>query len=887
MKQLGRWLGVAENVGPIMTFWILNAKGSPIPRSTVIALSSMEMDLKHIQDRMSAFNTNIHLKLSSKKRVVPDRNSDPNDVLLIDVQQVSRSLQRTYTTRDLWEGDVQSIPYEPSCEESAMEELDEHIGQRIPLKKSDGPVVVKVVSRYRDAGGNLVGKSNPQPQLDTRIYNVEFPDGHYERYSSNVLTEALSEAIDPDGYETSYIKEICGYQRDEREAIPRNKGHMYNKFGRAIPKITTKGWKIRVRWNDLSSTWVPMGLLKNAEPLMLAEYAKVMKLHLEPAFRWWVPHTLKKKSRFLSKVKALLHKNSLKFGVVVPRTIKHALQLDAENGNTLWKDAISKEMSNVKIAFKFKPKDDRPPVGFKQIRCHLIFDVKMDLTRKARFVAGGHMTDPPTSMTYASVVSRESVRLAFLLASLNDQNILTGDVGNAYLNANTTEKVYYRAGLEWGEGMQGTICVIVRALYGLKSSAKAWRSHMCSTLKTMGFTHSLADNDVWLRKSAKPDGSFLYSYILVYVDDILIVANKPEEYMTTLSKHYYVKESSIGPPKLYLGTQYKLVTDRSGQQAWSSSTDTYVKEATGIVSNRVAAMGFKLPKKHKSPEHPFSNEAYRPELDTTELCTSDEHQFYQQMVGIARWMIEIGRIDVAYEISLMSRYLASPRIGHLMQMIHLFQYLHCNQGMDLIYDPTKIHIREGTIVEHLRADYKARELRELYPDAVDYMPPNMPEPLGMSVQINAFVDADLAGDSTTRRSQTGILIYVNMAPIVWVSKRQSTVESSTFGSEFVAMRTLVETLIGLRYKLRMFGIPIDGPCNVFCDNEPVTNASMSANVTLKRKHISISYHQAREAVAAGIILVFYERSASNHSDLFTKSLSRKKRRDLMALICGK
>ena len=158
-----------------------------------------------------------------------------------------------------------------------------------------------------------------------------------------------------------------------------------------------------------------MGLLKNAEPLMLAEYAKTMKIDKEPAFLWWVLHTLRKTGRFLSKVKALLNKNNLKFGIEVPRNIKHALLLDKTNGDNAWRNAISKEMSNVKVAFKFIPKGRPPPVGYKQIRCHLIFDVKMDLTRKVRFVAGGHMTDPPTVMTYASVVSRESVRIAFYL----------------------------------------------------------------------------------------------------------------------------------------------------------------------------------------------------------------------------------------------------------------------------------------------------------------------------------------------------------------------------------------------------------------------------------------------------------------------------------------
>jgi hypothetical protein len=72
----------------------------------------------------------------------------------------------------------------------------------------------------------------------------------------------------------------------------------------------------------------------------------------------------------------------------------------------------------------------------------MVFDIKMDFTRKARLVAGGHVTDPPVSIMYSTVVSRESVRIAFLIAALNDLNILAADIGNAYLNAPTDEKVY-------------------------------------------------------------------------------------------------------------------------------------------------------------------------------------------------------------------------------------------------------------------------------------------------------------------------------------------------------------------------------------------------------------------------------------------------------------
>jgi hypothetical protein len=93
-------------------------------------------------------------------------------------------------------------------------------------------------------------------------------------------------------------------------------------------------------------------------------------------------------------------------------------------------------------------------IGCQEIKCHMVFDVKMDFSRKARFVAGGHMTETPTSITYASVVSRDSVRIAFLVA--NKLMLLSCDIGNAYLNAPCREKIWFQVGKERGsnEGKQ-------------------------------------------------------------------------------------------------------------------------------------------------------------------------------------------------------------------------------------------------------------------------------------------------------------------------------------------------------------------------------------------------------------------------------------------------
>ena len=127
-----------------------------------------------------------------------------------------------------------------------------------------------------------------------------------------------------------------------------------------------------------------------------------------------------------------------------------------------------KEMGSIRVAFKIQEHGTHAPPGFKKIPLTMIYDIKMDFTKKARLVAGGHPTDPPTSMTYSSGVTRESVCIAFTMASLNDLNVIMSDVGNAYLNAKTSEKVYGIAGIEFGDNDVGIICVIVHALYGLK-----------------------------------------------------------------------------------------------------------------------------------------------------------------------------------------------------------------------------------------------------------------------------------------------------------------------------------------------------------------------------------------------------------------------------------
>jgi hypothetical protein len=184
----------------------------------------------------------------------------------------------------------------------------------------------------------------------------------------------------------------------------------------------------------------------------LDEHAATKNLYYEPAFAWWVPHVLKKRNRIIAAVIKRYNKRTHKFGIQVPKTWGEAVKLDEENGNTLWQDAIGKEMNKVRISFKVLHGEEAIPPTYQERRCHMIFYVKMeDFHLNAWFVAGGHTTNAPHMMTYASVVSRESVRIALALAALNDLDVMMGDIDNAYLTAPITEKVRTVLGPEFGE----------------------------------------------------------------------------------------------------------------------------------------------------------------------------------------------------------------------------------------------------------------------------------------------------------------------------------------------------------------------------------------------------------------------------------------------------
>ena len=313
-------------------------------------------------------------------------------------------------------------------------------------------------------------------------------------------------------------------------ALSKDDGFIVTRRGVKRRRKTTAGWKILIRWKDDSETWIPLKDLKESHPVELAEFSRARGIDSEPAFAWWVPYTLRKRDVILSSIKKRIRKTTHKYGIEIPTSIEHAYQIDSKNKNHFWRNAIQKEMTNVGVAFEILSTGKKAPPGWKGASGHLVFDVKMDFTRKARWVLDGYKAADPIGSTYAGVVSRESVRMILTYAALNDLEVCAADIQNAYLQAPSSQKDFVVCGPEFGLENVGKVALVHHALHGGKAAERDFRNHLRSCMSHLQFEPCPADPDVWTRPGTKKDGSPCYEYILLYVDDALAIGANAEKF---------------------------------------------------------------------------------------------------------------------------------------------------------------------------------------------------------------------------------------------------------------------------------------------------------------------------------------------------------------------
>jgi hypothetical protein len=243
------------------------------------------------------------------------------------------------------------------------------------------------------------------------------------------------------------------------------------------------------------------------------------------------------------------------------------------------------------------------------------------------------------------------------------------------------------------------------------------------------------------------------------------------------------------------------------------SSSKYVQSAVQTVQDYLASLpgDQKLLKKASGP---FAG-GYKSELDDSPELDPTRASFYQSQIGILRWCVELGRIDIITEVSMLSTYIFLPREVHLEAVFLVFSYLRLHHNANVLFDPTHPSVDMGTFITN---DWKS-----MYGHVKEIIPSDDPVYRGKEVYLQLFVDSDHAGEQFTRGSRNGFVICLNMAPIVWFSKRQPTVESSVFGAVFVAIKNGIETYRGLRYKLIMMGVALSGPTYVYGDSISVVH----------------------------------------------------------------
>ena len=671
-----------------------------------------------------------------------------------------------------------------------------------------------------------------------RIGDGEFDEIISYNELSNIVEEQHERQADSPDTAWSY-KGIKSHHGPITSAHKDYKGSSYN---------------VLVEWEDGSETYEPLDIIIKDDPVSVATYASENNLLDTPGWKR-LKHIANGRQRLTrmiqqTKVNRPQKGKVYNFGILVPRNVKQAFELDKANGNTLWQDAMTKEIENIQAYKTFKDMGKVNFVdGYKKIIVHFVFAVKHDLRHKARLVAGGHLTEPTMEGSYSSVVSLRSLRICLVAAELNGLKTMVGDISSAYLEAYTKERVCFTAGPEFGI-LEGHTFVIEKALYGLRTSGASWHQRFSDTLRDLKFKPCLADNDVWIK-----DCLTHYEYVCVYVDDIMHMSTNPQLLFDSLKEKYGYNLAGVGEPSYHLGGNFDR--DDDGTLAWGAQA--YIKK---MLSNYSQLFGT-LPKEYSSP----MEEGDHPELDLTAELDQDGIRLYQSLIGALQWAVTLGRFDILVGVTTMSSFRVAPRQGHLERLQRMYGYLK-RQPDGAIRFRTGIpdHESRGTPVSY-------NWINSVYGPNEEELPDNMPPPRGQPFRTTTYEDANLMHCLVTGRSMSGIIHLVNQTPVQWFCKKQNVVETATYGSEFMVARQATEQIMDLRYTLRMMGIPIDGPAWMFGDNQSVITSSNIPHSNLNKRHNALSYHRVREAISAKILYFIHIDGKLNPSDILTKFLS--------------
>jgi hypothetical protein len=390
--------------------------------------------------------------------------------------------------------------------------------------------------------------------------------------------------------------------------------------------------------------------------------------------------------------------------------------------------------------------------------------------------------------------------------------------------------------------------MIMKAQYGLKSSGKRWHDRLFDVLHSMGFRPSKAEEDIWMR-----DRGDHYEYIACYVDDLAIASRNPQAIIDALEGDpNNFKLKGTGPMEFHLGCDFF----RDDFGTLCIGPRKYIER---MEVQHESLFGYKPKTNVSSPLEKNDH----PELDTSPLLDEDGINKYQSLIGVLQWAITLGRFDIGTAVMTMSGFRVAPTEGHLQRVQRICGYL-----SKMKHGFIRVRTEEPDYSDLPRKPYSWE--RSVYGNVTELIPNDIPKALGKRVVCTSYVDANLNHDLLTGRSVTGILHFVNQTPVHWFTKKQPTVETATYGSEFIAAKLAVEQIMAMRLTLRYLGVEVHGASKLFGDNGSVVTSSSVPESPLRKRHQALAYHYTREAIASGAIDFHHLPGTLNPSDILSK-----------------
>lgn len=491
----------------------------------------------------------------------------------------------------------------------------------------------------------------------------------------------------------------------------------------------------------------------------------------------------------------------------IPNTFEEAMESDECK---FWEKAMNKEIEclNKNKTWKLVENVNNNKV----LDVKWVYTKKSDGMYKARLVVRGFQQTDEIDDVYSPVAKMQTLKILLSYCCQMGLGIEQMDVETAFLNGKVKSEVYVKQPKGYNDNTN-KICKLLKALYGLKESPRAWYECLDTFLVSLGFERSNNDSCLYTLRNEKDT-----IYLLIFVDDLLICGKDAKEIKgikVLLSERFKMKD--LGRIKEYLGITIDYESDKNEIKL----------NQTKYIESLIKKYNLENSKLYNTPME------VNLKIEKSDYCERDIR--YRNLIGALLYISSATRPDISFSVNYLSRFQNCFNETHYKYALRILKYLYLTKNLNLMY--------------------KRNENVNI---------------------IDCHVDADWAGDNLDRKSTTGYAISLFGNIIYWKSRKQKSVTKASTFAEYVALSEAVSELNFVKQLLKTFNVKLRKPINIYEDNSGAIDIAKKGNLTKNSKHIEVHYHYVHECVEENTINIVKIDTDENFADIFTKALCREK-----------